>query len=512
MVFQTFLQKVEKREFPLTWPGHRIGRQWVTAQKTKESKSSMSPNYGYELVSYPIDREALTKAIEVAFGARKKLASLNLPDRLELLRQFRQVLADYQKPLIEACRIEAGKPLWEAQSDAAGAITYLDNILEHADSMKDSLLAPAQLGNAIGHYYLQPMGVTVAYLPFSTPISSFVCYLGAAIFTGCPLIVVPSSHACLTAILYGFLEEHIEFPAGSLNIVFGNFDVFKQSLADKRVRAIIFTGSREHCEVIRRESRNVMGRELILQSGGKNATIVHSSADLKVATKCVLLGALKSAGQLCTSTSRVFIYETLRKEFLEMLTAAMGSTEIGPTDRSPDPILGPLYSKKAVEKFLRFQTMAQRESVQTHLRGQLHKIPGADGNFVSPGIHEIESFDAASAYQSNVLFCPDIAVYTYTKLDDAIEKINSTDASFGVSFMGDPEVVEQRRELFFAPNIMVNLPTVEMEASLPLAGRLHSGHHRYNGHGISLFLSYPQVIHSDARAHKVISSWPDPKI
>jgi acyl-CoA reductase-like NAD-dependent aldehyde dehydrogenase len=123
----------------------------------------------------------------------------------------------------------------------------------------------------------------------------------------------------------------------------------------------------------------------------------------------------------------------------------------------------------------------------------------------------MDSFDAGSAYQSNVLFCPDIAIYKYDTLDSAIECINGTDATMAVSFIGDPEVLEARRDHFHAPNLLSNLPTVEVDATLPLAGRLHSGGHRFHGPGIALYLCYPQVVQVDAEAQKAVATWPWPK-
>jgi acyl-CoA reductase-like NAD-dependent aldehyde dehydrogenase len=137
--------------------------------------------------------------------------------------------------------------------------------------------------------------------------------------------------------------------------------------------------------------------------------------------------------------------------------------------------------------------MANRESEKTLLWGRsMESMP--HGNFVTPGIHHLTRFDNNSAYQGNVLFCPDVAVYDYDVLDTAIEQINTTDAAFAVSFIGDADALEERRHAFLAPNLLVNIPTVETEATLPLAGRLLSGHHRYHGPGVALYLCYPQVL------------------
>jgi acyl-CoA reductase-like NAD-dependent aldehyde dehydrogenase len=234
----------------------------------------------------------------------------------------------------------------------------------------------------------------------------------------------------------------------------------------------------------------------VLQSGGKNAVIVDSTADLKLAVHCVTEGALTTAGQRCTSTSRVFVNKSILEPFSAALVEAFKKVPTGRTDdpasKETDPLMGPLYSSKALDKYLRFQTMAHRDAARTLLWGKT--IEGAPGFHVTPSVHYVTKFDNASAYQGNVLFAPDVAVYDFDTVDLAISQINTTDASFAVSFIGDPEILVKRRAQFLAPNLIVNGSTIETSATLPLAGRLQSGHHRYHGPGVAFYLCYPQIL------------------
>lgn len=515
MDVKKFAAEVEARRFPMTWPGQWVNNAWLPprAAKGAVTKSSVNPNTGEKLMEVPADKETVGAAVESAYKARNQLALTPLHQRLEWIGRFRASLTDYQTLAERVQRIEAGKPLWEAQSDFDCAVRYLDWVASHGETILDSLLAPARLGPVAGAFAILPIGVTAAYLPFSTPLTTFAFYFSAAMLAGCPLVLNSSSHAYLSSMLFAMIAQESAMPPGALNVVFGNFNSFKQILADKRVAAILYTGSREHCDTIRVESRTHLGRQVVLQSGGKNAVVVHESADLTHAVRCVVYGALKSAGQRCTSTSRVFVARSVAAQFAEQLSEAFKKLKIGRTDvdhASPadEPFMGPLYSEKAVEKFLRFQTMANRESDKTLLWGKaVESIP--TGNFVQPGLHYLAKFDNNAAYQGNVLFSPDVAIYDYDVLENAIEQINTTDAAFAVSFLGDPAEIESRRQLFLAPNLLVNQPTVETDdATLPLAGRLQSGHHRYHGPGIALYLCYPQVLTQSDRAVAIVKAWP----
>ena len=515
MDLATLENLIETRRFPIHWPGQWIHNRWHAVRPTANNKSSANPSNGLKLMDVWIDRDSTTAAIAGALAVKGELLALSLPERMQLLRRFRQVLADCSRLVVQLLRIEAGKPAWEAQDDLTAAIAYLDWICNHERSINDALLAPARLGpNRGGEFAMLPIGPAAAYLPFSTPLTSFVFYFGATMLAGCPLILTSSAHASVLALLLATIGAKAELPASTLNIVFGNFTCFRQLVAHKAIAAILYTGSREHCEVIRAESRAQVGRQVVLQSGGKNAVLVDTSADLSLAVRCVVYGALKSAGQRCSSTSRVFVHNSRLAEFLDALAAAFQGVKIGPTDVGEigDPaaqvFMGPLYSDKALQKYLRFQTMANREAKKTVLWGR--GLEGQSGHFATPSIHLMESFDNASAYQGNVLFSPNVAVYGFDRLTDALEQLNTTDAAYAVSYVGDPEVIGKLRGQILVPNILVNAPTVEVEATLPLGGRLASGHHRFHGPGTALYLCYSQVLSQDPVAEERLRTWPWP--
>lgn len=513
MNLQEFATVVEAREFPITWPGNFIGGRWVENHRGTLLKGSSNPSTGQKLIETHTHKDVAFDAIKSAEKEKNHIASMPLKERVEVLKKFRQVFTDYQTLVVDLMRIESGKPRWESEDDLQASLSYLDHIVENYEDFFKSLMGPATLGTSKGDFKMNPIGVTAAYLPFSTPLNSFVFYFGAAVMAGCPLVLFSSSHAILNSMLFAFVAESIDAPKGVLNVVFTNYAGFKTAVSDPRVAAILYTGSREHCDGLRNDIRSRPGRQLVLQSGGKNAVIVHSSADMDVAVNCVLYGALTSAGQRCTTTSRVFVYRDRVDEFNERIVEAFEKIRIGPTDGDDpkeDPFIGPLYSKKAVEKFLRFQTMANRESDKTLLWGKSLENNGL-GHFVRPGLHFLNEFDNNNAYQSNVLFSPDVAIYPYEVLENAIDRLNTTDAAFAVSFIGDPDILESRRGQFLAPNLLINTPTVELEATLPLAGRLQSGHHRFHGPGIALYLCYPQVMVNESYTQSRLKSWPWPR-
>jgi acyl-CoA reductase-like NAD-dependent aldehyde dehydrogenase len=316
-----------------------------------------------------------------------------------------------------------------------------------------------------------------------------------------------SSHSVLCGVLFGHILEKLELPRGSVNIIFGNYQSFAKTLADRRIQAVIYSGSREHCDAIRRDQISVLGRQLLLQSGGKNSLIAHKDSDVKAVASSVLYGATKNAGQLNTSTSRVYIPLSMMDEFKKEIIRLVRALDIGPTDSTQNPHLGPLYAQKAVDKFLRYQTMAKREATDTWVWGKVCST-GTAGYFVTPGVHYLEDLEASSSYQSNVLMCPDLVVHTYSQVEEAIAAANNTDAAFVTSLFGPPEVVKDWVPHLKAPNVYINLPTVGVDVYPALAGRKLCGDFRVNGLGIAFLLTYPQSCLEAKSNQDVLAGWP----
>jgi succinylglutamic semialdehyde dehydrogenase len=513
-MLRQLMKELNDKKFPIDFPGHWIKGQWQQIGKGKNKVSSINPSRNEKLIEFGLEPQAMQLAIDAAEECRASFENRSLADRQQIVGTLRRWLAEYRDAVVNTMCVETGKPRWEAELDLHAAIQHLDYVAANTKAIIESGVAPARAGYRAQDviYEVNPVGVTAAFIPFSSPITSLAQYIAAAALAGCPLVLVAGHHAILTGILAGSFAEVANIDPGSINVVFGNFDKFKQFFSDRRVKAVVYTGSREHCDTIRRESSSYPGRQLILQSGGKNCVVVDEHAKVEDAVRVIAFGAFKSTGQLCTATSRVFVHQSKVKDLTDALAKFVSEMSIGATDSAgKDPLMGPLYAKKAVEKFLRFQTMAHREEAASIHWGKTVEAE-EDGFFVRPGLHLMKDFDPKSSFQSNVLLCPDICIYRYGELTQAIDMVNDTDAPFVMSFVGDSEKLHKYTAQIRIPNIMLNLPTVEVsETTLPLPGRRHSGQHRYSGASLASLLAFPKAWQQGTNLNEAFSTWPAPK-
>jgi len=493
-------------DYQNVWGGHFINGQWIK-QSSGTQWQSVNPSTGKHLLTVFSHKQNTLDAISSAESFYKLANTTSWDQRIGQIQRLSLAIQESKELLLEAYKIEVGKPHWEAVLEFNACMEYLNWVNSNADFIRSHLFGPARLGHLQGQFEAVPAGVSLGYLAFSNPLTNFIFYTVAALQANCPIIIFTSRQNLVTGSILAKIVEKSEPEAGQIQMIFAGFSDFKQSLADKRISAVLYTGSREHCDEIRTDSRPFPERRHILQSGGKNAAIVDPTANMSNAVKHIATGAFRSTGQLCSSTNRVFVHEDVFTKFKSEMKNCLEKLNIGPTDRDTSPFMGPLYSAKSHERFLKFQTMAAREASETLQWGKsLEHLPG--GFFVRPGVHIMQNFDEVSAYQKTVILGPDIAVYPYGKTEVAIDWANRTNASFALGWHGDTKIIERYFNQIYAPNVLLNLPTTELDVCLPLAGRYSSGFHRFHGPSIAHYLLSPQVIQSSDQMAKKLAEIP----
>ena len=155
-------------------------------------------------------------------------------------------------------------------------------------------------------------------------------------------------------------------------------------------------------------------------AGGNNAIIVTEGADLEMALRGILFGAVGTAGQRCTTTRRVFLHRSIAAEFTERLRKAYGSVVIG------DPLeggtlMGPLVDEDAVETYEKAIETIRAQGGEVLCGGKRVDRPGF---FVEPTIVKATSDLAITKEET---FAPILYLFEYDDLDDAIAQQNDVD-------------------------------------------------------------------------------------
>jgi aldehyde dehydrogenase (NAD+) len=156
------------------------------------------------------------------------------------------------------------------------------------------------------------------------------------------------------------------------------------------------------------------GRSL-LELGGNNAIIVTPSADLKLAKRAIVFGAVGTAGQRCTSTRRIIVHESIKAKFTESLIAAYQQLPIGSPLESGN-LVGPLIDEAAVEAMQQAIAELKKQGGKV-LFGGGHLT----GNYVIPCIAEAKNWWPVVQHET---FAPILYVMGYKTLDEAVAMQN----------------------------------------------------------------------------------------
>jgi aldehyde dehydrogenase (NAD+) len=231
------------------------------------------------------------------------------------------------------------------------------------------------------------------------------------------MIWKPSPSVPLTAIAVQHIANRVAADHsldGIFNLVIGpNESVGEALVNDPRLPLISFTGSVRVGRSVAQKVAARLGRT-ILELGGNNAIIVAADADLEMAVRAILFGAVGTAGQRCTSTRRIIAHSAIVDELCERLVRAYATIPMGnPLD--PTTLLGPLASARAVEAYSAAVDRAQAEGGTLLYGGQTR--PDVGPYFVEPTIIRMPQ---QTPLVCDETFAPILYVMRYNSFDEAI--------------------------------------------------------------------------------------------
>jgi len=313
---------------------------------------SVSPVDGKLLASVrtatPEDYERVVQRAEAAF---QKWQTVPAPKRGEVIRQLGNALREAKQALGELVTLEAGKIVAEGQGEVQEMIDICDFAVGLSRQLYGLTIASERPQHRMMEQW-QPLGVVGIVTAFNFPVAVWAWNSALAAVCGDSTVWKPSSQTPLTAIATVKIAERIcranDLDPAIFSLVIGEGATIGERLInDKRVPLISATGStkmgRHVGEVVARR----LGRSL-LELGGNNAIVVAPSADLELATRGILFGAVGTAGQRCTTTRRIIVHESIVNKLTGRLLKSYKQVPIG-SPLKQETLMGPLINKRAVQ-------------------------------------------------------------------------------------------------------------------------------------------------------------------
>ena len=387
----------------------------------------MDPN-GKELVSYnPATGEALAKVIQATPETYEKVAltaqevflkwrDVPAPKRGEVIRDLGDALRALKEPLGDLVTVEMGK----IRAEGHGEVQEMIDICDFAVGQSRMLYGLSMHSERPAHRMYEqwhPLGILGLVTAFNFPVAVWSWNSTLAAICGDTIIWKPSSYTPLTAIAVTHIVNRVMADhclSGVFNLVIGSGrDVGELLLNDPRVKLVSFTGSTQIGVHVSEVVARRFGRT-ILELGGNNGIIVSEKADLSMAQRAILFGAVGTAGQRCTSTRRIIMQKSIASDLSQRLVDAYRQVRIGdPLD--PQTLMGPLVVNTSVEEMMEAIRRAVSDGGEILYGGKM--LPELGPNFVEPTIIKMP---AQTEIVKTETFAPILYLLEYRTLEEAI--------------------------------------------------------------------------------------------
>jgi aldehyde dehydrogenase (NAD+) len=391
--------------------------QWSGSGPTLKS---VSPIDGKVLASVrtatAADYESAVRRAAAAFDAWR---SVPAPKRGELIRQFGNALRAAKIDLGRLVTLESGKILAEGEGEVQEMIDICDFAVGLSRQLYGLTMPSERPGHRMSEHW-HPLGVVGIISAFNFPVAVWAWNSALAIVCGDATLWKPSEQTPLCAIATIKIAERVCREQGVdpalFSLAIGGREVGEKIARDKRLPLISATGSTQMGRAVGEKVQRRLGRAL-LELGGNNGIIVAPTADLDLAARAIVFGAVGTAGQRCTTTRRVFVHRSLEKELIKRLLAAYRQVSIGnPLDAGS--LMGPLISVSAVEAMQQALSRLREEGGTILYGGEGltgEKYPG--GRYVQPCLATAQpSFKVVQ----EETFAPILYLMSYEKMEDAV--------------------------------------------------------------------------------------------
>lgn len=369
-------------------------------------------------------RDDYETVITRAVDAFEEWRMIPAPKRGDTVRQIGNALRARKEDLGALVSLETGKIKAEGEGEVQEMIDMADFAVGQSRMLYGKTMPTERPYHRLYEQW-HPMGPVGVITAFNFPLAVWAWNAMIALVAGNTVVWKPSSKTPLCAIaamqiIWEVLKKN-GLPEGVLSLAIGSHEIIGNALAgDTRLPLISATGSVRMGRAVGEAVQARLGRT-ILELGGNNGIIVAPSADLDLAVRAILFGAVGTAGQRCTSTRRLIIHRSIYHDLADRLVKAYGQVRIGnPLDGTT--LMGPLIDGEAVGSMQLALQRLTAEGGEILFGGEVLAGGLFDaGTYVRPAICRAK---ADMPVVQEETFAPILYLIEYETIDEAIRYHN----------------------------------------------------------------------------------------
>ena len=400
-------------------------------------------------------------------------------ERRRLLLKAADALEARMPKFVEAMAAEVGaSALW-----AGFNVVMAANLFREAASIVTQIQGetiPTDKPGTLSMTVRQPVGVVLSIVPWNGPVVLAARAVAYPIACGNTVILRVSESSPKTQMLVAEALVEAGLPAGVLNVMSNapadSPDVIGALIAHKAVRRINFTGSTRVGRLIAQTAATHLKR-CLLELGGKSPLVVLDDANIDEAVKAAIFGSFLYQGQICMSTERIIVDESIADEFVAKFAAKAAELETGDPMKSGSCVIGPMVTTESGSRINAMIDDALNKGARLACGGLADGavMPATIVDKVTPGmkIYDEETFG------------PVTTVVRVKGVDEAVACANDTAYGLSAGVFGRDVTRAYAVALQIETgSCHVNGATVQNEPQAPYGGTKDSGYGRFDGRAV----------------------------
>ena len=403
-------------------------------------------------------------------------------ERRGILMKAAAALESRQDEFVQAMANEIGATVGWAMFNLGLAASMLREAASITTQIGGEVI-PSDKPGCLAMALREPVGTILGIAPWNAPIILGVRAIATPLACGNSVILKCSEICPRTHELIVEACAEAGFPEGTVSAVTNApedaGDVVGALIDHPAVKRINFTGSTEVGRVIAKRAAEHL-KPCLLELGGKAPLIVLEDADLDEAVKAAAFGAYMNQGQICMSTERLVVVESVADDFAAKLAEKVGSMATGDPREGNTP-LGAVVDMSTVDRV--------NGLIEDAVNKGANVLVGGSADSVLMPATLIDGVTSQMSIYRDESFGPVVGMIRAENEEEAIRIAN--DSEFGLS--ASVFTRDAARGLKVARQIQsgichVNGPTVHDEAQMPFGGVGASGYGRFGGKaGIDAF-------------------------
>jgi aldehyde dehydrogenase (NAD+) len=361
-------------------------------------------------------RQEIRRLFDLQKSNQYAVARTTAKERIKKLKRLQQAILDHRQEIRDAIHQDFKKPPTEVD------LTEIYPTIKEIKSTIKNIrrwMKPKKVGTPIAmlgtssYIQYQPKGVVLIISPWNFPVNLTFIPLVTAIAAGNCVILKPSEHTPHTSALMSTIVKAV-FEEQEVALVEGAVDT-SQALLELPFNHIFFTGTPSIGKIIMQAATKHLC-SVTLELGGKSPTIIDETADINKAASRIAWGKFTNNGQTCIAPDYLLVHESKKEALLEALKKEITSFYGKDAQRSND--YARIVNPRHFERLSSYLDDAREKGASISSGGQLT----AEECYIEPTLVVEPAKDSLLANEE--IFGPILPIYTYDKLDEAIQYIN----------------------------------------------------------------------------------------